>query len=66
MADELKVASSIGTDKAAEVTNDGKGKFTIKQGSVEVKDALAFNLHVGADSAADNKIAIKNPVGFFA
>ena len=58
MADELKVASSIGTDKAAEVTNDGKGKFTIKQGSVEVKDALAFNLHVGADADMTNKINV--------
>ena len=58
MADELKVASSIGTDKAAEVTNDGKGKFTIKQGSVEVKDALAFNLHVGADADMTNKIGV--------
>ena len=58
MVDELKVASSIGTDKAAEVTNDGKGKFTIKQGSVEVKDALAFNLHVGADADMTNKITV--------
>ena len=58
MVDELKVASSIGTDKAAEVTNDGKGKFTIKQGSVEVKDALAFNLHVGADADMTNKINV--------
>ena len=58
MVDELKVASSIGTDKAAEVTNDGKGKFTIKQGSVEVKDALSFNLHVGADADMTNKITV--------
>ena len=58
MAEELKVASSIGTDKAAEVTNDGKGKFTIKQGSVEVKDALTFNLHVGADADMTNKINV--------
>ena len=58
MAEELKAASSIGTDKAAEVTNDGKGKFTIKQGSVEVKDALSFNLHVGADADMTNKITV--------
>ena len=58
MVDELKVASSIGTDKAAEVTNDGNGKFTIKQGSVEVKDALSFNLHVGADADMTNKITV--------
>ena len=58
MVEELKAASSIGTDKAAEVTNDGKGKFTIKQGSVEVKDALSFNLHVGADADMTNKITV--------
>ena len=58
MKDELQAASSIGTDKAAEVTNDGDGKFTIKQGSVEVKDALAFNLHVGADADMTNKITV--------
>ncbi len=58
MTEELKIASSIGTDKAAEVTNDGKGKFTIKQGSVEVKDALSFNLHVGADADMTNKINV--------
>ena len=58
MAEELKAASSIGTDKAAEVTNNGNGKFTIKQGSVEVKDGLSFNLHVGADADMTNKITV--------
>ena len=58
MAEELKAASSIGTDTAAEVTNNGNGKFTIKQGSVEVKDGLSFNLHVGADADMTNKITV--------
>ena len=58
MAKELQAASSIGTDVAAEVTNDGDGKFTIKQGTVEVKDKLNFNLHVGADADMTNKIGV--------
>ena len=58
MAAELQKASSIGTDKAAEVKNEGNGKFTIKQGSVEVKDGLSFNLHVGADADMTNKITV--------
>ena len=58
MAEELKVASSIGTDTAAEVTNNGNGKFTIKQGTVNVKDSLSFNLHVGADADMTNKINV--------
>ena len=58
MAQELQKASSIGTDTAAEVTNNGNGKFTIKQGTVEVKDALSFNLHVGADADMTNKITV--------
>ena len=58
MATELQKASSIGTDKAAEVKNEGNGKFTIKQGSVEVKDGLSFNLHVGADADMTNKITV--------
>jgi flagellin-like hook-associated protein FlgL len=60
MADELQKASSIGTDagKEASVTSNGDGKFTIKQGSAEVKDALVFNLHVGADADMTNKIIV--------
>lgn len=58
MAQELQVASSIGTDQAATVKNEGNGKFTITQGTVEVKDALAFNLHVGADADMTNKINV--------
>ena len=58
MAEELQKASSIGADEAAQVTNDGDGKFTIKQGSVEVKDGLSFSLHVGADADMTNKITV--------
>jgi flagellin-like hook-associated protein FlgL len=60
MAEELQKASSIGTDEdaAASVTNDGDGKFTITQGTVEVKDSLSFNLHVGADADMTNKITV--------
>lgn len=58
MAQELQKASSIGTDTVAEVENLGEGKFTIKQGTVEVKDALSFNLHVGADADMTNKITV--------
>ena len=58
MAQELQKASSIGTDTAAEVTNLGDGKFSIKQGTVEVKDGLSFNLHVGADADMTNKITV--------
>ena len=58
MAKELQAASSIGTDVAAEVTNDGDGKFTIKQGTVEVTEKLNFSLHVGADNDMSNKINV--------
>ena len=58
MTDELTAASSIGTDKAATVKNDGNGSFTITQGTVEVKDGLSFNLHVGADADMTNKITV--------
>ena len=58
MAEELQKASSIGTDTAAKVTNNGDGTFDIKQGSVEVKDSLNFNLHVGADADMTNKITV--------
>ena len=50
MAEELKTASSNGTDTAATVKNNGNGTFEITQGSVKVKDALSFSLHVGADA----------------
>ena len=58
MAEELAKASSIGTDKAATVKNNNDGTFTINQGSVEVKEALNFNLHVGADADMTNKINV--------
>ena len=60
IADELTKASSIGTDdgKGAKVTDKGNGVFEIRQGSVEVKDALSFSLHVGADADMTNKINV--------
>ena len=58
MAEELKTASSIGTDTAATVKNNGNGTFEITQGSVKVKDALSFSLHVGADADMTNKINV--------
>ena len=58
MADELQKASSIGADVAAVVKSDNSGSFTIKQGTVDVKDALSFNLHVGADADSTNKITV--------
>ena len=58
ITDELTAASSIGTDKAATVKSVGDGSFTIEQGTVEVKDGLSFNLHVGADADMTNKITV--------
>lgn len=58
IGEELAKASSIGTDTAATVKNNNDGTFEITKGSVEVKDALAFNLHVGADADMTNKINV--------
>ena len=60
MAEELTNASSIGTDegKGATVSNKGNGTFEIKNGTVEVKSSLSFNLHVGADADMTNKINV--------
>ena len=58
MTEELKVASSIGTDSPAKVVNHNNGKFTITQGEVEVKNPLSFNLHVGSDAYMSNKINV--------
>ena len=57
-AEELESASSIGADKAATVKNNGDGTFEITQGTVEVKNSLSFNLHVGADADMTNKINV--------
>lgn len=59
IAEELAKASSIGTDKAATVSNAGNGEFTITKGTVEVINGLSFNLHVGADADMTNKITVK-------
>ena len=58
MAEELKKASSIGTDKGAEVKNNGDGTFEITQGTVDVTEGLSFSLHVGADADMTNKINV--------
>lgn len=58
IADELAKASSIGTDNAATVTSKGAGEFEITQGTVRIKEALSFNLHVGADADTTNKISV--------
>ena len=59
IADELKKASSIGADADATVTNNNNGTFAITKGTVNIKDALSFNLHVGADADTTNKISVK-------
>ena len=60
IAAELEKASSIGTDDGAgaKVLNKGDGSFEITKGSVSVKDALSFSLHVGADADMTNKINV--------
>ena len=60
IADELAKASSIGADEGsvASVTSDGKGGFTISKAVATVKEALSFNLHVGADADMTNKIGV--------
>ena len=59
IGEELAKASSIGTDVAATVKNNNDGTFEITKGTVEVRDALAFDLHVGADADMTNKINVK-------
>ena len=58
MAEELETASSIGTDTNATVKSNNSGEFTITKGTVSVKDALSFSLHVGADADMTNKITV--------
>ena len=62
---EIVKASSIGTDTAATnatANNNAHGtattNFTINKGSVSYKDALSFNLHVGADADMTNKLTV--------
>ena len=67
--DELRKASSIGTDAGEEAkvvtktsdpsyysTNMTQVSFTITEGSVEVTQGLQMGLHVGADADGTNKI----------
>ena len=60
---EIVKASSIGADTAATTaTNNAHGTatttFTLTKGTVSYKDALSFNLHVGADADMTNKITV--------
>ena len=60
ISDELVKASSIGADAATKATvTNAANVFTINQGKVAIKDALSFNLHVGADADITNKISVK-------
>ena len=62
----LAQASNIGTDENTKATvsavdvatTAGKAIFNITEGKARVSDILAFNLHVGADSAMSNKISV--------
>ena len=61
---EIVKASSIRADTAATVKNganatkDATATFTLNKGTVSYKDALSFNLHVGADADMTNKITV--------
>ena len=59
IAKELTTASNIGADddKKATVTNTDN-VFTITHGQATIKNALSFNLHVGADADTTNKISV--------
>ena len=65
IAEELKLASSIGADKAVQTvtsntTADAQGKvsFSFNKGTVTKKEDLTFSLHVGADTDMTNKIGV--------
>ena len=60
---EIVKASSIGADTAATTAtnathNAATTTFNLTKGTVSYKDALSFNLHVGADADMTNKIAV--------
>ena len=64
IAEELEKASSIGAVASnggtkASVSGGTAGEFTIKQASVQVKQVLNMNLHVGSDADTTNKIGMK-------
>ncbi len=64
ITEELKQANSIGAADGDAIvtagTADAKGKvtFEIEKGYATVKNTLSFNLHVGADADATNKITV--------
>ena len=60
---EIVKASSIGADTAATTAtnathNAATTTFSLTKGTVSYKDALSFNLHVGADADMTNKITV--------
>ena len=60
---EIVKASSIGADTAATTAtnathNAATTTFNLTKGTVSYKDALSFNLHVGADADMTNKITV--------
>ncbi|MDE7029300.1 MAG: ubiquitin-like protein Pup, partial [Lachnospiraceae bacterium] len=65
IAQELKLASSIGTDTSATVkaapttATNGKVEFNLTKGTVDRKEGLTFALHVGADADMTNKISVQ-------
>ena len=58
VAEQLKIASDIGTDSGSTVANRGDGTFVITQGTVDVPKELSFMLHVGTDADMSNKIGV--------
>ena len=51
--EEIKIASSVGTDTSAQINND---ELTL--GTVAYTNGLSFNLHVGSDADMTNKINV--------
>ena len=66
---ELGLASSIGADGSTQASVSagvagtgnfaGKQVFAIDKASVQIREAIDFSLHVGADADMTNKIAVK-------
>ena len=57
MKEELITANKIGGGTPS--VKNAANKFTITLGQIDVKKALSFNLHVGADADMTNKIGVK-------
>ncbi len=57
MKEALVTANKIGGGSPSVANTNNK--FTITLGAIDVKKALSFNLHVGADADMTNKIGVK-------